>query len=242
MPHDLFGDVGVRSTSPHWRKPSVAFFTALAHVIVLASVLIAPLVADGDPLPAVARVIDYFEPARITIVVPPPAPRAARPGPPSPARATDITDTEPIDLRPSVEAPTGIPPERSGGGVPRGAGDSPTMGVDGGLGNTIAAMPTPAPTPQPVRVFEGFNMPVKIVDRQPIYPALALRVHVEGTVVIDATIDVAGNVVGARVLRGVPMLDQAALDAVKQWKFTPTRLNGRLVPVILTVTVNFRLR
>jgi len=48
--------------------------------------------------------------------------------------------------------------------------------------------------------------------------------------------------VNLRVLRSVPLLDQAATDAVRQWEFTPTRLNGVAVPVVMTVTVNFTLR
>jgi protein TonB len=65
---------------------------------------------------------------------------------------------------------------------------------------------------------------------------------VSGLVIIEATINAEGNVSDARVLRSIPMLDQAALDAVKQWRFTPTLLNGAPVPVIMTVTVNFTLQ
>jgi protein TonB len=64
---------------------------------------------------------------------------------------------------------------------------------------------------------------------------------VEGVVILQATIDSRGNVEAATVLRSIPLLDQAALDAVRQWKFTPTLLNGMAVPVIMTVTVNFEL-
>ncbi len=63
--------------------------------------------------------------------------------------------------------------------------------------------------------------------------------RVQGVVIIEATIDSLGNVSTARVLRGQPLLDQAALDAVKEWQFTPTMMNGVAVPVIMTVTVNF---
>jgi protein TonB len=61
-------------------------------------------------------------------------------------------------------------------------------------------------------------------------------------VIIQATIDATGRVRSAQVLRSIPMLDQAALDAVSQWEFVPTLLNGRPVPVIVTVTVNFSLQ
>jgi protein TonB len=65
---------------------------------------------------------------------------------------------------------------------------------------------------------------------------------VEGIVIIEATIGADGQVINARILRSVPLLDQAAIDAVRQWQFTPTLLNGVPVPVIMTVTVNFTLK
>ena len=76
----------------------------------------------------------------------------------------------------------------------------------------------------------------------PIYPADAQLARVQGVVIIEATIDPLGNVVNARVLRGQPMLDQAAVDAVNQWQFEPTQLNNVPVPVIMTVTVNFSMQ
>ena len=81
--------------------------------------------------------------------------------------------------------------------------------------------------------------PTKTRDVKPVYPADALDARVTGVVIIEATIDSLGNVSTARVLRGQPLLDQAALDAVKEWQFTPTMMNGVAVPVIMTVTVNF---
>ena len=67
-------------------------------------------------------------------------------------------------------------------------------------------------------------------------------VHVEGVVIIEATIDRRGKVSETRLLRSIPLLDQAALDAVRQWEYDPTLLNGVAVPVIVTVTVTFTLR
>jgi protein TonB len=65
---------------------------------------------------------------------------------------------------------------------------------------------------------------------------------VEGVVIIEAVIGTDGRVQQARVLRSKPLLDEAALTAVRQWVFTPTLLNGVPVPLIMTVTVNFTLR
>ena len=83
--------------------------------------------------------------------------------------------------------------------------------------------------------------PAKIHDAAPVYPAIALAARVQGVVIIQATIGVDGQVVDATVLRSVPLLDEAALDAVRQWRYTPTRLNGEPVAVVMTVTVNFQL-
>jgi protein TonB len=76
----------------------------------------------------------------------------------------------------------------------------------------------------------------------PVYPDIAMRARVAVVVILEATIDAQGRVVNVRVLRSVPLLDLAAVDAVRQWEFTPTRLNGVAVPVVMTVTVNFTLR
>jgi protein TonB len=83
--------------------------------------------------------------------------------------------------------------------------------------------------------------PTKTKDVKPVYPPIAQSARVQGVVIIEATIGANGRVQDARVLRSIPLLDQAALDAVRQWEFTPTLLNGVPVPVIMTVTVQFTL-
>ena len=71
---------------------------------------------------------------------------------------------------------------------------------------------------------------------------LARDSHVEGIVILDVIIDEHGSVTSTRVLKSVALLDQAAIDAVRQWKFTPARLNGEAIPIVMTVTVSFRLQ
>ena len=84
-------------------------------------------------------------------------------------------------------------------------------------------------------------MAITRVDPQ--YTELARKARIEGIVIIEAIIDPSGNVTDARVLKPLPLgLDQAALDAVKRWKFKPGTLNGQPVPVIYNLTVNFRLQ
>ena len=102
--------------------------------------------------------------------------------------------------------------------------------------------PTPPPLVdglQPVRVGGNIKAPTKLHDVRPEYPADALNAGVSGMVIVEATIDTQGNIHTTKVLRSIPMLDAAAVEAVKGWKFTPTHLNGSPVPVIMTVTVNF---
>jgi protein TonB len=100
----------------------------------------------------------------------------------------------------------------------------------------------PPPPQQPVRVGGNIKPPTKVKDVRPVYPPIAQSARVQGVVIIEATIGTNGKVTDARVLRSIPLLDQAALDAVRQWEFTPTLLNGVPVPVIMTVTVNFTLQ
>ena len=81
-------------------------------------------------------------------------------------------------------------------------------------------------------------MPAKTKHVNPIYPAVAQSGKVQGVVILEALIGTNGKVTNARV---VPLLDQAAIDAVMQWEFTPTLLNGQPVPVLMTMTVQFTL-
>ncbi len=94
---------------------------------------------------------------------------------------------------------------------------------------------------QPVRVGGNIRMPAKVRDVKPAFPAEAQAARIQGVVIIEALVDETGTVANARVLRSIPQLDAAALGAVSQWQFTPTEVDGRRVPVVLTVTVNFTL-
>jgi TonB family protein len=81
--------------------------------------------------------------------------------------------------------------------------------------------------------------PKKIKDVPPVYPPLAQSARVSGAVTIEATIGADGKVVDAKVVKSIPLLDEAALEAVRQWEYLPTMLNGVPVPVLVTVTINF---
>jgi protein TonB len=95
--------------------------------------------------------------------------------------------------------------------------------------------------PAPVRVGGALKAPAQTRRVNPPYPPEAQAAGVQGVVIMEATIGVDGKVTDVRVLRSIPLLDQAALDAVRQWEYAPTVVNGVTVPVVMTVTVNFTL-
>ena len=241
MPHDLFDDVAVRPSLARSRRSSVVVFSLIAHALALVALVIVPLFA-ADTLPTPKRVIDYFLPSDIVPVVVPTVSHATPPGhrdAQPPAAAVTPGMPAPID------APNGITTD-----------DPPTIGTDAGSGAPSVGVvegppseglwrtePPPAPAPQaPIQWHSGIRRPQKIVDVAPVYPPVARAAHAQGIVIIEATIDTHGSVVAALVTKSVSLLDQAALDAVRQWKFSPTLLNGVPVPIIMTVTVNFTLK
>jgi TonB family protein len=105
---------------------------------------------------------------------------------------------------------------------------------------SATAADRPAP-PGFVRVGGDVKEPKKIKHVAPVYPDIAQQSRVQGVVIVEVLVDQFGAVTDAKVLRSIPLLDQAAVDAVMQWRFTPTLLNGNPVGVVMTVTVNFSL-
>lgn len=84
--------------------------------------------------------------------------------------------------------------------------------------------------------------PAKVSHVPPVYPRIAREAKIEGTVILEAVIAASGSVEEVRVLRSAPLLDAAAIDAVRQWRFTPIMLNGQAIPIVMTVTVTFTLK
>jgi len=92
---------------------------------------------------------------------------------------------------------------------------------------------------QALHVGGAIKSPVKLVDVRPVYPEDARAAGVKGVVIVEARIGADGSVEDAHVLKSIKELDQAAIDAVKQWKFVPTLMNGVPKPVVMVVTINF---
>jgi protein TonB len=127
------------------------------------------------------------------------------------------------------------------GGVPGGVEGGSDGGVMGGiLGDTGPAAPPP-PKATPTRIRLGGNVQqAKLVSQpMPVYPPLARQARIQGNVVLHAIISKDGRVEQLSVISGHPLLIQAALDAVRQWRYQPTLLNGDPVEVDTTITVTF---
>ena len=103
----------------------------------------------------------------------------------------------------------------------------------------VAAPPPPLAAPRCGAVGFPGRPPQKIVDAKPAYPAAARHAGVTGIVIISADIDERGDVMNARVVRSIPTLDQAALDAVRKWRFAPAAIDGVPTCVTMTLTVEF---
>jgi protein TonB len=230
MPRDLFGDVTRPSISIGNRKWYTVPVSLLSHSVLIAMFVVLPILAA----PYMPGVLSSAMPAYVPGVDPPPVPPPARKLP----EVVPPTDT----AAPTI-APDGFTKE------PEVIRDPPAIGEPGGWiggGDIDRVLPEPviAPPPEPVKPLQiggTIRRPTKIGGADPIYPAIAQAARIQGIVIIEATIAADGHVMNARLLRSLPMLDQAALDAVRTWEYTPTLLNGVPVPVIMTVTVTFTL-
>src|SRR5713226_2922519 len=108
-----------------------------------------------------------------------------------------------------------------------------------GCGGTTPTTPSTAPTS--TSTSSQLQPPVKLVDVRPVYPPEAQAARVQGTVILEAIIGTDGHIRDVKVLQSIPLLDQAAIDAVTQWVYSPALMNGQPVAVTITVTVNFTL-
>lgn len=128
--------------------------------------------------------------------------------------------------------PDVITPTQTGGVF----GGIPGQGLVGG-----PALPPPPKAAAPARIKQGGNVTAAsiVTQTRPLYPALARQARIQGNVVLHAIIDKDGRVAQLEVVSGHPLLVQAALDAVKQWRYKPTLLNGDPVEVDTTITVTF---
>jgi protein TonB len=225
-------------------KPWTVIMSMVLQAGFLAVLILIPLIYT-EALPKASL-------ATLLIAPPPPPP------PPPPPAAAPVVHVKPqvhlIDAGKLV-APKVIPKEikiikedaepdvmGATGGVPGGVPGGQMGGVIGGVIGGVGGAPAP-PKPAQTRIRQGGAVTAaSLVNRvQPNYPPLARQTRISGTVRLHAIISKSGNVESLEVMSGHPLLVQAALDAVRQWKYRPTTLNGEPVEVDTTIDVIFSL-
>jgi protein TonB len=231
MPGIMFQDVVCprARSNRKWYTLPLSFFV---HTIVLAVLIAVPLMATDVPRP---RALLQFVTPFVPVVPSPPPVRRAVPSPTIQATAgTPVVAPTTIGVEPGVIFEPG---DVATGGIESIAGaiDVGQIGVD-------PPPPVAAAPPEPVIVGGNIKPPTRTRYVPPQYPDIARSARVEGVVIIEAIIGTDGKVEQARVLRSKPLLDEAALAAVRAWEYTPTLLNSRPVPVLMTVTVQFSLK
>jgi TonB family protein len=234
MPGTMFTEV-VSPRESSSRKWYTVPLSLIVHAAIFAVIIVVPLVATGE-LPMPARLMPSYVIADVVPSPPPVAPQPRR----SPTQATAVNPhVAPLEAPPTIGAENGIVIDQ---------GLIQTNGVDGlveGLGRSGVGVEQPPPLtiapPEPIRAGGAIRPPTRIKDVAPTYPTIARMNKVQGVVIIEAIIGTDGKVENARVIRSTPLLDEAALEAVRAWEYSPTLLNGRPTPVIMTVTVHFKL-
>jgi protein TonB len=183
--------------------------------------------------------------------LPPYIKAAAIPAPPAPPPAASRVPPSASSSAAPTVAPPAIVPEVERAMAPSAITDP--FGVEGapldpgalGIATKAPDMPALPPAPHstgPVRAGELLIAPRKIVDVRPVYPDIARISRVQGTVILEAVLDRRGRVSQVRVTKSSPLLDRAAVDAVRQWQYSPSTLHGQAVEVLMTITITFRLQ
>lgn len=236
-------------------QPTTYGMAAVVHAAVFA-VLVAAPIWRGEPIaipkisqPFMVPVLlslptasKLFPPSKTSAPSDSAVPPAPEPLQSTPAEKADLPMASPVL---PVESPDGVKPESDArpAGSPEGSANGTPGGVAGGVvGGEVGGGGEPlakGPAAGAVPMGPGIERPVKTKEVKAVYPEGSLSGRLRGTVIIEATIGTDGKVYDARVVRSIAGLDQAALDAVRQWEYQPARLNGIAIAVIMTVTVSF---
>jgi protein TonB len=243
----MFEEMVVSSpTSKKTNKPWTVMLSMIIQCAFLGILILIPLIYT-EALPKAML--------STMLVAPPPPPPP--PPPPQPAQIVKVKPQVHLMQNNQLVAPKVIPkeikiikeeaePDPSAlgmtGGVPGGVAGGSMGGVLGGvIGGAGGGPPPPRPTQTRIRQGGAVTAASLINRVQPVYPPLARQTRVSGTVRLHAIISKDGSVQQLEVMSGHPLLVQAALDAVRQWRYRPTLLNGEPVEVDTTIDVIFSL-
>ncbi len=231
----------------HLRDRAMAMpLAALAHALALALLVTVPLLTVGE-LPQVDVSDVIVVPALPSTPLPPPKARSGNPGARLARKRPVAAMAEAWRVAPEV-VPVGIAEEGAFGaegsdfGIPGGvdygfSGNLPANLLGDALYGLVGDV-----EPAVVLAVGEVKAPKLVRRVEPGYPEMARLARVQGPVILEATTDVYGHVTSVRVLRSIPLLDEAAVAAVRQWVYEPLMINGRPRPVTFTVTVRFELR
>ena len=238
----MFEDMVVSSSHPtKTNKPWTVVLSMLFQVLFLGVLILIPLIYT-EALPKTMM--------STLLVAPPPPP------PPAVVKVVQVKPQVHLMDAGKLVAPKVIPkevkiikeeaaPDMSAGmagGVPGGVAGGSMGGVIGGvIGGMGGAPPPPKPTASRIRQGGSVQAALLVNKVQPVYPPLARQTRISGTVRLHALISKTGAVESLEVLSGHPLLVRAAMDAVQQWKYKPTLLNGEPVEVDTTIDVIFSL-
>jgi len=204
------------------------------HSVLIAAMVIPVLIDQSLPAPGEGVHAFFVPPAAVAPPPPPPPPPAAGARVPRRAPAAPRPAEPPKFVAP-IDAPAATDPKE---GLDLGLEGGVPGGVVGGL---IGGLPAEAPPPTVVRIGGSIVAPKLVRQVKPAYPSVATQARVRGLVILEAQVDVHGAVKSLKVLRGPPLLEEAAMEAVRQWRYQPLLLNGEPREFILTVTVVFNL-
>jgi periplasmic protein TonB len=239
----MFDEMVVSSPNPSkTNKPWTVVLSMIFQVAFLAVLILIPLIYT-EALPKTMM-------ATLLVAPPPPPP----PPPPPIAQVVHVKPQAHLMDAGKLVTPKVIPkdikiikedaPDMSGmqGGVVGGVAGGQMGGVIGGVIGGVGAAPPPPKAAQQ-RIRQGGQVQAaKLMNKvQPLYPPLARQTRISGTVRLHAIIAKNGTVEQLEVISGHPLLVQAALDAVRQWKYQATTLNGEAVEVDTTIDVIFSL-
>jgi protein TonB len=210
--------------------------STVGQTILWGLLIVVPLLYATDQLPQPSMMMAFVA------AVPPPPPTPPPAPPPDHVRAMH-------EVAAPIEAPNEVLPEPASVDIQDEdtgfvAGDLAAGIIDAVEDGPVAPPPPPPPPPAPrapLRIGGEIKPPKLLYRVEPVYPSIAVSAKVQGVVILEATIDEEGSVSDLRVLRSEPLLEKAAIEAVKQWRYAPVLLNGHPEKCVLTVVVSFRL-
>jgi protein TonB len=247
----LFQSLVISNTQP--RRSGLGWgFSAVTHGVILAAAIIVPILwpSEAAEAPDYVKALLYNPPPP----PPPPLPKGSalvdkreapkpvtrEPEKPKTTPAFEAPREEPVDPQPHVDVT-----EQAGSptGSDAGVADGSEVGVDGGvvggvpggvLGGVIGGTGDGP-------VVDVDQMPRPIKQTRPQYPQEAFVKKIEGTVIVEILIDTTGRVTPLRIMQSIPALDQAAMDTVRQWLFSPAIKHGRPVKYVAQAPISFRI-